>query len=1230
MSRQRLPLNPAGERLEALLHQRIVFLDGAMGTMIQQLKLQEADYRGARFADHASQLKGNNDLLVITKPAVIRDIHRAYLDAGADILETNTFNGTSIALADYEMGHLVRELNTAAVKVAREAADAFKAANPGKDAFVAGAIGPTNKTLSMSRDVNDPAKRDVTFVQVRDAYREQVEALIDAGADLLLCETVFDTLVLKAALFAIDEAFAARGFRLPLMISGTITDASGRTLTGQTTEAFWNSVRHAQPISVGMNCALGGEQMRPHIAELAKKADTFVSCYPNAGLPNPLSPTGFPEGPEDTAAILETFARDGLVNILGGCCGTTPGHIAAIRRRTEQYPPRRPVAATAALQLAGLEALNIVGGPGTFVNVGERTNVAGSKIFKGHIEKGDYRSALRVAKQQIEAGATVIDINFDAGLLDGAAAMTKFLNLAATEPDITKVPFMIDSSNFDIIEAGLRCVQGKAIVNSISLKEGPAEFVRRARLCRRYGAAMIVMAFDEVGQAASLADKIRICERAYGILTQEAGVDPQDIIFDANILTVGTGMKEHNRYALDFIEAVTEIKRRCPGARTSGGLSNVSFAFAGNNPVREAIHAVFLYHAVKAGLDMAIVNAGMLEVYSEIDPELRELVEDLVLCRRDDATDRLMEAAPRFAATKTEAADVSKKHEWRALGVEKRLEHALVKGIDDHAVADTEEARLKLGRPLLVIEGPLMDGMRVVGQLFGEGKMFLPQVVRSARVMKTAVAHLEPFMAAEKVGGSTQGSFLIATVKGDVHDIGKNIVGVVLACNNYAVTDLGVMTPTEKIVAEAQRLKPDFIGLSGLITPSLDEMITVAQELKRADIRTPLLIGGATTSKEHTAIKLAQHYDGPMVHVGDASLVTAVCSDLLNPAKRDGFIGDLRTEQAELREAYEKQQPAVVIPLAEARKRPLATTAPVQPGPRRPGVSLFERIDPAAVAEIIDWTPFFITWSLKGAFPQILKSPKYGEEARKLFDAARVELDDLIRGHRVHLRGVAGLWSARRVGDDVEIYGDEAQAKQVGRFHFLRDQRQRPRVDTCRSLADLVSAGPGDHLGGFAVTAGQEIDDYATSFKERDPLRHILIQALADRLAEGCAEWLHREVRTTLWGYAPNEALNVEELVDEKYAGRRPAAGYPACPEHTEKAELWRLLDADRLGCTLTESFAMNPAASVSGLYFGNPQSIYFDVDNVGRDQVEDYAARKGWTVAQAEKWLRPVLGYKT
>ena len=1224
-----LPLTRQGENLVALLRQRIVYLDGAMGTMIQQLKLQESDYRGTQFLQHPTELKGNNDLLVLTKPEAVLNIHRAYLAAGADILETNTFNGTAIALEDYKMGHLVKELNTAAVKLAKQACTEAMAQTPGRHCFVAGAIGPTNKTLSMSRDVNDPGKRDVTFNQVRDAYREQVEALIDAGADLLLCETVFDTLVLKAALFAIDEAFAARGFRLPLMISGTITDASGRTLTGQTTEAFWNSVRHANPISIGMNCALGGEQMRPHIDELSRKADVFVSCYPNAGLPNPLSPTGFPEGPEDTAAILETFARDGLVNILGGCCGTTPEHIAAIRHRTEKYSPRPLPRLAPALRVAGLEALNIVGGAQSFVNIGERTNVAGSPKFKKLIEEGNYKEAIAVAKQQVEAGAGIIDVNFDAGLLDGKAAMVKFLNLITTEPDIARVPVMIDSSKWEILEAGLQCLQGKGIVNSLSLKEGETEFIRQAKLCRRYGAAMVVMAFDEKGQAATFADKVRICERAYKILTEKAGIDPQDIIFDANILTVATGMKEHDSYALDFIQAVSEIKKRCPGVRTSGGLSNVSFSYRGNNPVREAMHSAFLYHAIAAGLDMAIVNAGMLEVYTDINPELRTLVEDVLLNRHENATERLTAEAPRFAGSKTEV-DSSKKNEWRQLPVEKRLEHALVKGIDEFIIGDTEEARQKLGRPLLVIEGPLMDGMRVVGTLFGEGKMFLPQVVKSARVMKAAVAHLEPFMAAEKVGGSNQGKFLIATVRGDVHDIGKNIVGVVLACNNYAVTDLGVMTPVEKILDEARHLQPDFIGLSGLITPSLDEMATVAKELKRAGFTTPLLIGGATTSQDHTAIKLAEHYDGPVVHVSDASLVTGVCSDLLNPVRKESYIAELKAEQAQTREAYEKRQPRVIIPLSEARQRPLTLNTPPAPAPQKLGVSLFERIDPAAVAEVIDWTPFFVTWSLKGTFPKIFKSEKYGAEARKLFDDARRELDHLIKENRVHLRGVLGLWAARRSGDDVILYTDSTQKKELGRLHFLRDQLSRPTVKTCRSLADYISEQPGDYCGAFAVTAGQEIEEYAQSFKETNPYRHILIQAIADRLAEGCAEWLHREVRTKLWGYAPKEALSVEDLVEEKYQGRRPATGYPACPEHTEKAEIWRLLGADRIGCTLTESFAMNPAASVSGLYFGHPQSIYFDVDGIGRDQVEDYAKRKGWTIAEAEKWLAPVLGYKT
>lgn len=1227
MFRSTLPLNPSGQALEALLAERIIFLDGAMGTMIQQKKLQEADYRGQRFAQHPCELKGNNDLLVITQPEVVRNIHLSYLEAGAEILETNTFNGTSIAMEDYQLTTLVRELNLTAARVAREAVELFQAAHPGKTAFVAGAIGPTNKTLSMSRDVNDPSKRDVTFQQVRDAYREQVDALIDGGVDLLLCETVFDTLVLKAALFAIDEAFAARGYRLPVMISGTITDASGRTLTGQNVEAFWNSVRHANPISIGINCALGGEQMRPHIEELARKAEIYVSCYPNAGLPNPLSPTGFPEGPDDTARILESFARDGLVNIVGGCCGTTPAHIAAIRQRVAKYPPRTKPQPPAALRLAGLEPLNLVGGANSFVSIGERSNVAGSKKFRELIEAGDFKSALKIAKQQVEAGAGIIDVNFDAGLLDGPASMTRFLNLVAAEPDIARVPVMVDSSSWETLEAGLRCVQGKGIANSLSLKEGEAELIRRAQLCRRYGAAMVIMAFDEQGQAAGFEDKVRICERAYRILTEQAGVAAEDIIFDANILSIGTGLAEHNRYALDFIEAIREIKKRCPGVRTSGGLSNVSFAFQGNNPVREAIHSVFLYHAIAAGLDMAIVNAGMLAVYSDIDPVLRDLVEDLVLCRRDDATERLVEAAPRYAKNKT-VIDTSAQNQWRQGTVAQRIEHALVRGVEDHIIADTEEARQQLGRPLLVIEGPLMEGMRVVGQLFGEGKMFLPQVVRSARVMKTAVAHLEPFMAAEKVGGSSQGKFLIATVKGDVHDIGKNIVGVVLACNNYAVTDLGVMTPAEKILETAKQQKPDFIGLSGLITPSLEEMAIVAKELKRAGFTTPLLIGGATTSREHTAIKLAEHYDGPVIHVGDASLVTAVCSDLLNVEKRDGFIAKLRAEQSKLKAAYDSRLPTEIIPLAEARKRPLVLPEANLPKPHKLGVTVWDKLDLAAVAELIDWTPFFVTWSLKGTFPKIFQSEKYGAEARRLYDAARVELEDLIRHERVQLRAVCGLWEARRQGDDVDLYNDTGD--KLGRFHFLRDQLPRKTTTQARSLADLISTQKTDYLGAFAVSAGTEIETYAHSFKATDPFRQILIQSIADRLAEAAAEWVHREVRTKIWGYAPHEKLTVEALVDEAYQGRRPAAGYPACPDHTEKAELWRLLNVtENIGCSLTESYAMNPPASVAGLYFGHPQSLYFDVNGLGRDQVADYAQRKGWTLAEAEKWLAPVLGYK-
>jgi len=1226
-----LPLNPAGRRLEALLRERIVYLDGAMGTMLQRLKLSEADYRGSLLKDHPRDLKGNNDLLVLTQPEAVEAVHRAYFDAGSDLVETNTFNGTSIAQEEYGLAHLVKEINAAAVAVARKAARSAEAATPGRVCLVAGAIGPTNKTLSMGRDVSDPARRDVTFDQVRDAYREQVDALLDAGADCLLCETVFDALVLKAALVAIDEAFEARGSRVPLLISGTITDASGRTLTGQTVEAFWNTVRHAKPLTIGLNCALGGEQMRPHIEELARKADTFVSCYPNAGLPNPLSPTGFPEGPEDTAAILETFARDGLVNLVGGCCGTTPEHIAAIRRRTERFPARAVPAAPPALRLAGLEALNLEGGAAAFVNVGERTNVAGSRKFRDLVKAGRFGEALEIAKQQVENGAAVIDVNFDDGMIDGVPAMTRFLSLAAVEPDIARVPIMVDSSKWEILEAGLRCVQGKPIVNSLSLKEGPEELVRKARVCRRFGAAAVVMAFDERGQAATLADKVRICERAYRVLTEEAGMDPQDIIFDANILTVATGIREHDNYAVDFIEAVREIKRRCPGVRASGGLSNVSFAFQGNNRVREAMHAVFLYHAIRAGLDMAIVNAGMIEVVEEIDPELREHVEDVILNRRPDATERLLALAPRFAKDKGASAQAAENPAWRELPVAERLRHALVKGDASHIEADTLEALRGLGKPLEVIEGPLMAGMRVVGDLFGAGKMFLPQVVKSARVMKAAVAALEPALLAEKSSGSKRGTFLIATVKGDVHDIGKNIVGVVLACNNWEVVDLGVMVPTDRIVEQAKATGADFIGLSGLITPSLDEMMAVADALKRAGVDKPLLIGGATTSREHTAIKIAQRHGGPVVHVADASLVTTVCSDLSSSEKRAAYVADLSARQSRIREDYESRGPAASVPLAAARSRPLVPEGNAPRAPAKPGATAFDRIDPAAVAEIIDWTPFFVTWSLKGAFPKILASEKYGAEARKLLDDARRELDDLIRHQRVHLRAVAGIWPARRVGDDVRVFADAAQARALGDFHFLRDQAVRPATDRCRSLADLVSDQPGDHLGAFVVSAGHELDAYAKSFKEKDPYREILIQALADRLAEGTAEWLHREVRTRLWGYAPEERLSVRELIDEAYAGRRPAAGYPACPEHTEKALIWELLDAEKAtGCSLTESYAMNPAASVSGLYFGHPGSVYFDVDCVQRDQVEDYARRKGWTVAEAERWLAPVLGYRT
>ncbi len=1224
-----LPLTEKGRRLETLLRERIVYIDGAMGTMIRFYKLGEADVRGARFADWKVDVKNNSEVLVMTRPDVIADIHRKYLEAGADIIETNTFGATTIAQADFHMEHLVDEMNREAVRIAVEVARAQEAKEPGRDCFVAGAIGPTNRTLSMSREVNDPGKREVTFDQVKDSYRQQVRGMVAAGCDLLLIETIFDTLNAKAAIMACLEHFDEIGLRLPIMISGTITDQSGRILSGQTTEAFWNSVSHAHPVSIGMNCALGGELMRPYIEELANKAGCAVSAYPNAGLPDPLSPTGFPEGPEDTAMVLREFARAGIVNILGGCCGTTPDHIRAIRRATIGYKPRPIPEIKPGLRLSGLEAFNLTEAKAPFIMVGERTNVTGSPKFKKLIIEGNYAEALAVAKQQVESGANIIDINFDEGLLDGEAAMYRFLNLLAAEPDISRVPLMIDSSKWSVLEAGLKCVQGKPVVNSLSLKEGEAKFLIQAETCRRYGAAIIVMAFDENGQAASRAEKVRIGKRAYDLLVAN-GFPPADIIFDLNILTVGTGIDEHANYAVDFIEAIRELKRLCPYARYSGGVSNISFAFRGNNPVREAMHSAFLFHAIEAGLDMGIVNAGMLEIYDEIEPALKTLVEDVLLNRDPGATERLIEAAPRYNRKAGEALEV-KSAAWRDGTVEERIEHALVKGITDFIDADTEEARQKYGKPLAVIEGPLMAGMGVVGTLFGEGRMFLPQVVKSARVMKQAVAYLTPFM--EKGAGSTQGTFVIATVKGDVHDIGKNIVGVVLGCNNYEVIDLGVMVSCEAILDAALKHKADFIGMSGLITPSLDEMIHNAAEMERRGFKVPLLLGGATTSKAHTAIKIAQAYSGPVVHVADASLVTNVCSALLSPTRRAEYAAALRAEYAKIKERHlAGANKTPLLSLADARSRAakpdFAKHQPVAPA--KTGVFTVD-IPPAVVAEIFDWSPFFHTWELKGVYPQILEHPKYGEEATKLFADAKRELADILANHRISLKGCYGIFPAAREDDDVRLFTDASRTTPAGTFHFLRQQKEKSGDGTYYSLADFVAPAETapDWIGAFAVTAGHEIEDYARSFKDKDDYRAILIQALADRFAEGAAEWLHREVRTKHWGFAPGESLTVKQLVDEEYCGVRPAAGYPACPDHTEKADLWTLLQVkERTGIELTENFAMNPPASVSGLYFAHPEAKYFNVGAIGRDQVEDYAKRKGLDRRVVEKWLSPNLDY--
>lgn len=1235
---QSLPLTKTYLRLRELLGERILFLDGAMGTMIQRHKLEEEDFRRGHFDDHPSDLKGNNELLSLTRPDIIVGIHKAFLAAGSDIIETNTFSATVIGQADYGLQAAVDELNLASVKIARQAIDEFVVENPGRECFVAGAIGPTNRTASLSPDVNRPEYRAVTFDDLRLAYLQQIRALGSAGVDIFLPETTFDTLNLKACIFALEEYFVERGERLPVMLSVTITDASGRTLSGQTIEAFWNSVSHARPLSVGINCALGAQDMRPYIESLAKNADCFISCYPNAGLPNPLSETGYDELPADTARFLEDFAQNKFVNLIGGCCGTTPEHIAAVVEKSRNYPPRPIPAIEPALRLSGLEPFEIKGEKAPFVLVGERTNVTGSPRFKKLIKEEKFDDALAVARQQVENGANIIDINFDEGMLDGEACMTKFLNLVVSEPDISRVPIMIDSSKWSVIEAGLKCVQGKCVVNSISLKEGEEKFLESASLVRRYGAAVIVMAFDEEGQAATRDEKVRICKRAYDLLVERLNFPPEDIIFDPNILTVGTGMEEHANYAVDFIEATREIKKLCPHARISGGVSNISFSFRGNNPVREAIHAAFLYHAINAGMDMGIVNAGMLAVYDEVEPELLAAVEDVLLNRKPEATERLIEMAETVKANASGEKVEAKVDEWRSGTVEERLSYSLVKGISTFADEDAEEARQKLARPLDVIEGPLMDGMKIVGKLFGEGKMFLPQVVKSARVMKKAVAYLFPFMEAEKADNtsSSRGKMLIATVKGDVHDIGKNIVGVVLGCNNYEVEDLGVMVPCDKILNTAREIGADMIGLSGLITPSLDEMIHVAKEMERQGFEIPLLIGGATTSKAHTAIKIAQHYSGPVVHVADASLVVGVCNDLLNPEKRDAFVQELDTAQTGLRERHAagNANQANILSLAAARSKAFSCdwSKTDLAKPDGYGLKVWEDIDLATVAEFIDWSPFFWTWELKGVFPAILESKKYGEQATELFKDAQVLLARIIEEKAFRLRGVTAFWPANAEGDDVVLWKDEAASEELSRFHFLRQQKEKVGDDTYYSLSDFVapkSSGRVDALGGFAVTAGREVETFAHRFKDAgDDYSAILAQSLGDRFAEALAEYIHKQIRDR-WGFGKSEELAVEDLIKEKYRGIRPAAGYPACPDHTEKATLWDLLSAqEHTGVSLTESFAMNPGSSVSGLYFGNADARYFNVGRVNRDQIEDYAKRKGITVEVAEKWLSPNLAY--
>ncbi len=1221
-------------RLDELLRERIVVLDGAMGTLIQSYGLDESDFRGQRFGAHPTDVRGDNELLNLTRPDIVLAIHGAYLEAGADIIETNTFTANALAQSDYDLTAVVREMNVEAARLARRAADAAEAADPSRPRYVMGALGPTPRTASISPDVNDPGARNVTFDELAAAYQEAAEGLIEGGSDLLVIETIFDTLNAKAAIFGVEAAYDTAGHRIPLIISGTITDASGRTLSGQTVDAFWVSVAHARPMAVGLNCALGARQLRGHVADMARIAGIPVIAYPNAGLPNEFG--GYDEVPATTAELLGQFARDGLVNIAGGCCGTTPAHVRAIADAVKGLPPRDVPAVAPRTRLAGLQSLTIPQPGGLFVNVGERTNITGSRRFAKLILDDRFEDAVEVARQQVDAGAQLIDVNMDEGMLDSVAAMSRFLRLLASEPDISVVPVMVDSSRWDVIEAGLKCLQGKGVVNSISLKEGEAAFLEHARLCRRHGAAVVVMAFDEAGQADTADRKVEIARRAVRLLREDAGFEPEDIIIDPNIFAIGTGIEEHAGYAVAYIEATRRIKHELPGVLVSGGVSNVSFAFRGNDPIREAIHSVFLYHAIGAGMDMGIVNAGALAIYDDIEPELRELVEDLVLDRRPDATERLLAVAERYAGDATSSGEDADTLAWRSLPIGERLTHALVAGLDAFIVEDTEEARLAAARPIEVIEGPLMDGMNVVGDLFGAGKMFLPQVVKSARVMKKAVAHLIPFIEAEKDPGAsrTNGRIVMATVKGDVHDIGKNIVGVVLGCNNYEVIDLGVMVPVARILETAREQGADIIGLSGLITPSLEEMRHVASEMEREGFTIPLLIGGATTSRTHTAVRIEPEYHGPVVHVADASRAVGVAGALVDVAARDAFAAGVRAEYETVRvERGAREERIARHPIAEARRHRLAIdwTDVTPPVPSFLGARTFAEHPLEDLVERIDWTPFFATWEMNGRYPAILTDPVLGPAAASLYEDARALLARIVEDRSLRASAVVGFWPANSVGDDIELYTDPGRHGSAGTIHTLRQQMVKPPGRPNLALADFTApreTGLVDHVGGFVVTAGHGLAEIEARFKDaNDDYSAILASALADRLAEAFAERLHELVRRELWGYARDEALSNDDIIAERYQGIRPAPGYPACPDHTEKGELFRLLGAEsKIGVRLTESYAMWPGAAVSGYYFWHPQATYFGLGRIGRDQLEDYAHRKLTSAASMARWLAPNL----